>query len=84
VTEGMRGPDDEDGARAVLPLAEGQRRVLRVIQQFSDATGEFPTASYVARRLNLHHATVQQHLRACFRKGWLRDPSPKGFWCRVG
>jgi len=73
------GPEE----RRIQPLADGQRRVLRVIQQFQDATGEVPTASYVARRLNLHHATVQQHLQACYRKGWLRSPSPAGFWCRV-
>lgn len=65
------------------PLADGQRRVMRVVQQYLDATGELPTTSYVARRLNLHHATVQQHLRACYRKGWLRSPSPSGFWCRI-
>ena len=83
MTEQMRGPGDEDGARAVQPLADGQRRVLRVIQQFQDATGELPTTSYIARRLSLHHETVRQHLQACHRKGWLRSPSPSGFWCRV-
>jgi Mn-dependent DtxR family transcriptional regulator len=67
----------------IFPLADGQRRVLRVIQQYQDATGESPTTSYIARRLNLHHATVQQHIKACYRKGWLRSPGPDGFWCRV-
>lgn len=83
MSEEMRRPED-DTPRAVQPLADGQRRVLRVIQQFQDATGELPTTAYVARRLNLHHATVQEYLRACHRKGWLRTPSPSGFWCRVG
>ena len=79
----MRQPSDDEGQRAVQPLADGQRRVLRVIQQFLDATGEPPSASYIARRLNLHHETVRQHLQACHRKGWLRSPSPSGFWCRI-
>ena len=82
MSEEMRQPADE-GARSVQPLADGQRRVLRVVQQYLDATGEPPTTNYIARRLSLHHATVQQHLRACFRKGWLRTPTPSGFWCRI-
>jgi len=83
VTEEMRGPDDEDGARALLPLADGQRRVLRVIQQFWDVYGEAPPTSLVARHLNLDHKTVREYLAACHRKGWLRSPSPSGFWCRI-
>jgi len=83
VSEEMRLPEDDEGASAVQPLADGQRRVLRVVQQYIDAVGEPPSTSYIARRLSLHHETVRQHLQACHRKGWLRSPSPSGFWCRI-
>jgi len=74
------GPEE----RRIQPLADGQRRVLRAIQQFHDATGEAPTTAYIARRLQVDHKTIREHLRACHRKGWLRSPTPSGFWCRIG
>ena len=68
---------------SVQPLADGQRRVLRVIQQFHDAYDEYPTVRFIARRLSLHHETVREHLAACRRKGWLRSATPAGLWCRL-
>jgi Mn-dependent DtxR family transcriptional regulator len=77
---------DREGAEelSVQPLADGQRRVLRIIQQYIDFRGKAPTTAYVAECLQLNHKTVREHLRACHRKGWLRTPTPGGFWCRIG
>jgi len=66
---------------AVVPLAVRQRDVLRLIMRFYEATGEPPTVEYLARRLEIHRKTVQQHLDALFLKGWLCDPSPRGLRC---
>jgi hypothetical protein len=66
---------DSPGRRATdLPTTQ-QRKVLSIIEQYFGATGEACPARYLARRLNLHHSTVQDHLRALFQKGWLRTPN---------
>jgi DNA-binding FadR family transcriptional regulator len=65
------------------PLSHGQRRVLRLIQQYRDATGEFPTVRFLARRLQVHHETVRESLAASHRKGWLATPSPAGLTVRI-
>jgi DNA-binding transcriptional ArsR family regulator len=67
--------DDNPGRRAAdLPTTQ-QRKVLLIIERYVDATGEACPASIVARKLALHHSTVQEHLRALFQKGWLRTPN---------
>lgn len=63
------------------PLSPRQAEVLRVIAHFYDATGEPPSALYVARRLTLSRAAVREHLQALCRKGWLRIPAPAGLRC---
>lgn len=72
-----------EGPVAVAPLADRQRVVLRLIERYLDATGEYPSVSHIARRLGIHHSTVQQHLGAIYRKGWLRSASPSGLLCRT-
>jgi Mn-dependent DtxR family transcriptional regulator len=64
--------------RPVSPLDRRQRTVLLVIVSYHDATGEYPTNAYVARRLGLHHSTIQQHLRALYQRGWISEPVPYG------
>lgn len=57
-----------------LPTTK-QREVLVVIEHYARLTdGEPCPASFVARRMHVHHSTVQEHFRALFRKGWLRAP----------
>ncbi len=56
-------------------LTTQQRRVLEAIDTFWRATGEPCPGSYLARRFNLHHSTVQKHLFALHRRGWLRSGS---------
>lgn len=63
---------------AVAPSPR-QRAVLNVIAQYRAATGEACSVLYIARRLNIHHSTVQDHIEALYRKGWLRSPGPAGF-----
>jgi DNA-binding MarR family transcriptional regulator len=56
-------------------LSTQQRVVLTAIEQYVGATGEPCPARYLGRRLDLHHSTIQAHLRALFQKGWLRTPN---------
>lgn len=62
-------------------LAARQRQVLVVIARYWQATGEYPSQRYLARRLSLHLSTVQDHLDALYRKGWLSTPTPAGLRC---
>lgn len=54
-------------------LTERQRDVLTTILTYHDAVGEVPSVRVIARRLRRHHSTIQQHLSALERKGWLRS-----------
>jgi SOS-response transcriptional repressor LexA len=65
----------------VEPLTERQRAVLACIARVYEATGEPPSIRYISRRLSLHLSTVQEHLEALHRKGWLRSPGPSGLRC---
>ena len=75
-SETRRGDKPPDPPAAAAPLHElttKQRSMLVVIDQYSRATGEACPGSYLARRMNLHHSTVQKHLTVLHRKGWLRS-----------
>ena len=65
----------------VLPLSRRQRAVLRLIVLYYRTTGEAPTVCFLARRLQLHHSTVQEHILALHEKGWLLSPAPSGIRC---
>ncbi len=65
----------------VAPLSPRQAEVLRVIARFYEATGEPPSERYLARRLDCCLATVQAHVHALYRKGWLKCPHPSGLRC---
>lgn len=54
-------------------LSLQQQRVLALVMDFYRVTGEGCSASYVSRRLSLHHSTAQQHFSVLHRKGWLRS-----------
>jgi SOS-response transcriptional repressor LexA len=58
------------------PLTTRQQEVFDKIARFTRATGEPCSASYLARQLNMHHSTVQEHITTLFRKGWLLGPNP--------
>lgn len=51
-----------------------QQKVLALVTDFYRVTGEPCSASYISRRLSLHHSTIQTHILALYRKGWLRSP----------
>lgn len=70
-----------DGAPTVRPLTPRQRDVLRAIIQYSRTVGEAPSQRFIARRLGMDHARVQQHLQALHEKGWLRTPTTSGTHC---
>lgn len=64
--------------RAVAPqaLTDRQRQVLSEVERYVEFAGEAPSVRFLARRLSLHPTTVEDHLRAICRKGWLRTPRP--------
>jgi SOS-response transcriptional repressor LexA len=61
---------------AAAPLTDRQRAVLSSIIDYRKATGEVPSLMYLARKLSLHHSTVQQHVSELHRKGFLRAAVP--------
>lgn len=58
------------------PITDRQRELYNLIEKVCDLTGEPPTERFLARRIGVHHSTVQWHLHALHRKGWLRTPTP--------
>lgn len=70
-----RPPVSPDGAAPLHTLTTKQRALLIIIERYYKATGEACPGRYLARRLNVHHSTVQQQLAELHRKGWLRSPS---------
>lgn len=66
--------EHRDG-EAGRPLTVRQSAILDVIGRYYEATLEPCPASYLARRMSLHHSTIQEHLARLHRKGWLRAPN---------
>jgi hypothetical protein len=66
---------------AVLPLTARQAETLRVIAAFREATGEFPSQRYLARRLCVDLTVIQARLMGLYRRGWLETPTPAGLRC---
>lgn len=56
-------------------LTTKQRRLLELIDRYVTATSEPCSANFLARRLDIHHTTVREHLGALFRRGWLESPN---------
>jgi Mn-dependent DtxR family transcriptional regulator len=54
-------------------LSTQQRRIVEIVAAIEEATGEACGRRLLARRLNVHHTTVQDHLAALHRKGWLKS-----------
>lgn len=66
-----RAEPREDSGRRATDLPTKQRVILELVIQYYRVTGEPCSASYLARRLHVHHSTVQQHLSVLYKKGWL-------------
>ena len=56
-------------------LTTQQRRLLEAIDAYERHTGEACSGNYLARRFNLHHTTIREHLQVLHRRGWLRGPN---------
>jgi DNA-binding IclR family transcriptional regulator len=54
-------------------LPTQQRRIIEAIDLIEQATGEPCSVPLLARRFRLHHSTVQDHVFALHRKGWLKS-----------
>ena len=50
-------------------LTNRQQAVLELCQRYFETAGEPCSVRYLARRLDLHPKTVQDHLNALLRKG---------------
>ena len=57
-------------------LTDRQRQVYTLIARYVEATGEPPSVSFLARKMSVHRTTIQFHLEAICRKGWLSSPRP--------
>jgi LexA DNA binding domain-containing protein len=64
-------PREDSPGRRITDLPTKQRVILELVIQYYRLTGEPCSASYLARRLRVHHSTVQQHLLVLHKKGWL-------------
>ena len=62
-------------------LTARQREIYSLITQYTAVAGEPPSVCFIARRVGVHRTTVQFHLEAIHRKGWLPAPRP---WLRSG
>lgn len=52
-----------------------QLAIFRAIRAYVRVTGEPCSASYLARKFALHHSTIQAHIYALFRKGYVQTAS---------
>lgn len=68
-------PATPKGAAPLHTLTTKQRAMLIIIERYFDATGEPCPGAYLARRIGVHHKTIQEHLAALHRKGWLKSPN---------
>lgn len=75
-------PCGESGNEPIHLLTTRQRRMLEAIDEYQRVTGEACSASYLGRRFDLHHSTVQKHLFVLHRKGWLRTANAPAFLVR--
>lgn len=67
-----------NGAAPQMPLrtlTTKQRAIVEAVDAFERAAGEPCSASFLARRLRVHTSTIQGHLSALHRKGWLQTPN---------
>lgn len=67
------GDDRHDGRLHELPTK--QRAIVEAIEAFERVTGEPCSIRLLARRLRVHHSTIQEQLSALHRKGWLSSPN---------
>lgn len=77
-TERPDGSGAAPDAAPIVPihgLTTKQRQIVEAIERYNEATGEPASGSWLARRFNLHHSTIQRHLYLIHRKGWLRTSS---------
>lgn len=56
-------------------LTGRQRAILEHVRLYWRSHGEPCPSTLLARRFMLHHSTVQEHLAALYRKGFLRTPN---------
>ena len=80
----MTRADDSFDAGPIHGLPTMQRRIVELVEQYTSATQEPCPGRYLARRLSLHHSTIQIHLAALHRKGWIRTPGAPVFLARRG
>lgn len=55
-------------------LTTKQRLIVEAIDAYERATGEACPARLLARRMRIAPTTMQEHLEALHRRGWVRTP----------
>lgn len=70
-----RSKERRDRRVSRMDLPSKQRAVLDIIIRYYRATGEACPAAHIARRIDRHHSTIQEHLSALYTKGWLLTPN---------
>jgi hypothetical protein len=56
-------------------LTTQQRRILLAVQAYQREWDEPCPGALLARKFRIHNSTIQKHLAALHRRGWLRSPS---------
>lgn len=74
-TDSRGGRRADDQPAPLHTLTTKQRTLLEFIRAYHETTGEPCPGSMLARRLSVHHSTIQEHLSALWRKGWLLTPN---------
>jgi DNA-binding MarR family transcriptional regulator len=71
----FRADDDPRSRVPEYGLSIRQRQLLDAIRAYCEATQEACPASWLSRRFSMHHSSVQAHLSALHRKGFLATPN---------
>jgi len=73
-----RSSDASGPAEPMVPLHQlttKQRQIVEFVDRYQTATEEPCPALLIARRLHVHHSTIQEQLVRLHRLGWMRGPN---------
>jgi hypothetical protein len=71
----FRSDDDPRSRVPEYGLSIRQRQLLTAVEGYVRETREACPISYLARRFSMHHSSVQAHIYALHRKGYLATPN---------
>ncbi len=74
----MQTRSNDGGGPPQVPihaLTMKQRQLVEFIDEYCRCTGEPCSSYYLARRMGVSRQTIQEHLEALYRRGWLLTPN---------